>query len=386
MAGIGEYLGLMEIVGNLLAIPANQNDAAAASEQTRALLASALGPEQAGTLDALAPPMNRFPGSDVPVLGSVVRGVGEVGQVIQGVLGAPAKAPRPPLGAYTQLLNFQQSQAKGAQGKKIAEAIRTKKPAEEVGALIAETGEDISTAAKLAYPQARQNSTATNAMRYKLNQLLAANPEDPEIPILRQTIAESEAAGVNRAAATRSTINVINTDPDLQNRQALGAAKKAALQRLEEIRGVYDETIPIMKAAIPALSTNPLYAKTVQPTALWWQAATGDPDAKATQLLESRTIRLARTGDVGNLNDNERKIWEAFTRGADMTQQEFTNGLVILDKLMRTAMERHQRVIHAQSVDDLDYTPPPMGIEATPGGDGPTPDEVEAAKRRLGIQ
>src|SRR5690348_16961125 len=117
MPGIQEYLPLAQLVANVLALPKTLDDQAQADNAFRQMAQGMPGinPQQ---LDALAPQGHSFAGADVPVLGSALRGVGTVGQVLQGVLGAPPAAPRPSLGTYLQLQAVGQGQAKANANKK----------------------------------------------------------------------------------------------------------------------------------------------------------------------------------------------------------------------------------------------------------------------------
>lgn len=89
----------LRMLGNLLALPNTMNAEAAEAEKMRSLLGSATqgagGPPllSGEQINAMAPQRSQFPGTNVPVLGTALRGLGTIGQVIQTVTGAPA-APR----------------------------------------------------------------------------------------------------------------------------------------------------------------------------------------------------------------------------------------------------------------------------------------------------
>lgn len=100
------------LVANLLALPRTMNDAAAAADRDRMLLQAAgpslgLTPEQVAQFTPASP--GQFPGTNVPVLGSVLRGVGTAGRLLQHVVGT-APAPRPPMEELLQIATLRGNQ------------------------------------------------------------------------------------------------------------------------------------------------------------------------------------------------------------------------------------------------------------------------------------
>lgn len=98
---MAEWESVAQLASNLLAAPYNANQQAQGMQQYQRLLAMALGDE--AQAKQLIPDQSPFPGADVPVLGSVLNGVGTLGHVVQVALGTAPDAPRPPLDAYIKL-------------------------------------------------------------------------------------------------------------------------------------------------------------------------------------------------------------------------------------------------------------------------------------------
>lgn len=110
--GSDALLGLT-LGSNILALPNTIEQQGVQAQHDRDVL-TALGPQLGLTPEAIAaltpqPAIQHFPGMNVPVLGSVLRGVGGVGQLLQTVLGNNAPAPRPPLAELAQLAQIRKA-------------------------------------------------------------------------------------------------------------------------------------------------------------------------------------------------------------------------------------------------------------------------------------
>lgn len=124
MPGYSNELLHLALGANLLALPKTMETAAQQQQLNRMLitrLAPTLGLSEADVAQ-LTPEVAQFPGMKVPILGTVLRGVGSAGQLLQGVLGAAPSAPRPDLGALTRIA---QMTTKQTVGREAAEAYGT---------------------------------------------------------------------------------------------------------------------------------------------------------------------------------------------------------------------------------------------------------------------
>jgi hypothetical protein len=83
---------VLGILGNLLAMPKTWEDAR--NQQILNNQMSTLIGDASGKPITPPEPMGHFPGYDVPVLGSIERGIGTVGQIMGTALGHPPSAPR----------------------------------------------------------------------------------------------------------------------------------------------------------------------------------------------------------------------------------------------------------------------------------------------------
>ena len=184
----GEDL-IARVAANLLAAPATAEDEFRQATMTRALLGQVFGPEQAAQM---VPQPSRFPGMDVPVLGSVLRGVGGVGQVLQSATGQAPSAPRIPLGTYLNLAKFGQEQKAGealAGTFKNPQAIALARAKQYKAAIDVEMG-----------------GTSTATINAWIQRRAGLDPNDPgqqrEIDRLTRQINEAQDFAVERSAAT----------------------------------------------------------------------------------------------------------------------------------------------------------------------------------------
>lgn len=107
MPSLNEY----QFLANLLALPQSIPQQAQATDAIRSALGQqGFTPEQVNAV-APEPGLRDFPGNNVPALGTFLRGLGTVGQVLQGVTGAPS-APRLPLGQFVALQQLQNQNTK----------------------------------------------------------------------------------------------------------------------------------------------------------------------------------------------------------------------------------------------------------------------------------
>lgn len=134
---VGDDIAVAGILANLLALPKSIPQEYQGAQQQRQLLTQmggtmggpGLSPAQ---LDQLAPlpAMHDFPGANVPVLGSVLRGIGTTGQMLQRVLGT-APAPRPPM---EQLMDYAKLRYTGAETERAqAEAEKARRTTSDLG-------------------------------------------------------------------------------------------------------------------------------------------------------------------------------------------------------------------------------------------------------------
>ncbi len=200
-----EYLPLAGLLANVLALPKTIDDQAQSDNAFRAMVQSGMPGLQPAQLDQIAPPGESFAGSDVPVLGTALRGVGTVGQVLQGVLGAPPSAPRPSLQTYLQLQAVGQGAAKARANEDFAATLTD--PRARAAARAGSPG----TAAQ--FERGEGNETAIIG---RVQRLQATDPNNPELPILRAQLDDiqqrklayaREAAGVKVDAATATRQN-----------------------------------------------------------------------------------------------------------------------------------------------------------------------------------
>src|SRR5438046_1878239 len=92
MPGLDEILPLIRLLGLPATLPQQQ----AQAEQNRAMYEGAgLTPQQAQTAFPDALFHGHVPGTGLPVLGGILRGVGQTGQLLQYILGDAPTAPRP---------------------------------------------------------------------------------------------------------------------------------------------------------------------------------------------------------------------------------------------------------------------------------------------------
>lgn len=131
---VGDDIAVAGIIANLLALPQSIPQEYQQAQQQRQQLtqmAPGLGlkPEDVNNLAPL-PTMQQFPGTQVPVLGSVLRGIGTTGQMLQRVLGT-APAPRPPM---QQLMDYAKLRYTGAETEKAtAEAEKARRTTADTG-------------------------------------------------------------------------------------------------------------------------------------------------------------------------------------------------------------------------------------------------------------
>lgn len=145
--GDGNDIAVLHMLGNLLALPNTINQQADEATKMRAILASGtqgpggpplLTPEQ---LDQFAPQAGRFPGSSVPVLGSVLKGVGNVGQVLQTITSAsPAPRGGDSMKGINDFLTMQREAGLNRGRTSLAGGIRENAPRRELGARAVEAG------------------------------------------------------------------------------------------------------------------------------------------------------------------------------------------------------------------------------------------------------
>src|SRR5437762_1770652 len=134
----------------LLGLPASLPRQQAQAEQMRALYAGAGStPEQLQAAYPDAPFGGSFPGTKVPILGGILRGVGVTGQLLQTILGDAPTAPRP-TEQLSQMMLINRMQREARQQKARGEYEGDLKDPQARRAL--EAGAPISTVQKMEHP------------------------------------------------------------------------------------------------------------------------------------------------------------------------------------------------------------------------------------------
>jgi len=355
---VGDALMGLRMLGGLLSVPAVNAAQENADWQAQRLMAQAQGqspPEQ--------PEPAFFSTNNTGALGGLMSGIGGVGKFMAALSGAPVQAPRLDLGEQVSALQYGAQQAQRRAQAEAADVF-TNPDAQK----FAKAGQwDL--AKNLQYPATAKGATSTNALRLQYNRLKRTDPQSPELPILAETISQIEAQ--QQRTAPRMDVHTNNI---VNNTQAMEGAKNDALKAAVQTRGVYEDVFPMAQQASRALSDSVFAAKTGwQAVELGFKSAMGDEDANAAMKSITNAIRLARTVDVGNLNENERRIWEPFVDGRFQTKAEFDAGLRILDKQLRRRLQTQLSVLDAQSWPEmrkgLDLPEGMSGAEPSPQSD-----------------